>query len=319
MIIVAPLAATIALLRQGALGEAVYAVGAFNRAYFAVDDATWWRMDRVWPVYGPVLAMVASVSAIAAVGLAAGMYAKLRRRRCAGAAIVPRSTVGARPIAARAGVGLFVLWFVLAAYLAFVGPGRRGHHFMPALPALGLLALYPVHLLAAGRGLRAALLTRPSAAAAAAIGGYVLVSALAGSLGEAGRCWRTKAHWYALHRARPSASERQAAAIARLTQPDDRIYVWGWSPGTYRFACRRPASRYATFEKLGQLGRHADFIFERGTADIRRNHPKAIAIGVNDYERLVAPPRSDFAVWMMAHYDTADTVDGMRILACIDP
>jgi hypothetical protein len=211
-------------------------------------------------------------------------------------------------------VGLFVLWFVLAAYLAFVGPGRRGHHFMPALPALGLLALYPLHLLAARRGLRAAVASRPSTVVGVVLGCYIFLLMFAGTLGEGVRCWQTKPHWYSLHRTAPSAGERQGASIARLTQPDDRVYVWGWSPAAYRFASRRPASRYATFEKLGQVREHADFIFVRATADIQRTCPKVIAIGVNDYERLLAAPRSAFADWLATAYETADTVDGMRIL-----
>jgi hypothetical protein len=311
-LIAAPLAAMIALAWQGALGEAVYAIAVFNRAYFAVDDATWWRLGRVWPVYRPVLELIAGVFAVAGIGLAAGVYARFRRLYRVRMVSAPYGTETG--CYSRAGVGLFVLWFVLAAYLAFVGPGRRGHHFMPALPALGLLALYPVHLVAARRGLRAALLARPGAALGVVLGAYVFLLVFVGSLAEADRCWRTKAHWYALDRARPSACERQAAAIVRLTQPADLIYVWGWSPGTYRHACRRPASRYATFEKLGQVGRYADFIFEHGTADIRRNRPRVVALGMNDYERLIGPPRNDFAAWLATDYEPVTTVEGMNLL-----
>lgn len=304
-----PLAAVVALAWQGALGEAVNAVAVFNRAYFAVGDATWWRMDRVWPVYRPVLGLLAPVCGIVAIGLGCGAYMRFRRwRKTAGTG---GAKMGRVP---RRGVGLMVLWLLLAAYLAFAGPGRRGHHFMPALPALGLLVLYPVHLLAARRGLRAMLTARPSAVAGVVAGGYVLVLLLAGSLAEAGRCWLVKPHWYALHRTQPSACERQAAEIAKLTQPGDAIYVWGWSPGTYRYACRRPASRYATFEKLGQVGKHADFILERAQDDIRRSRPEVIAIAPEDYEQLARPPAGEFGAWLRREYETVTTVEGMHVL-----
>ena len=292
---VAPLAVALTLFAQGALGQAWQAVGSFNRAYFA--------MDRALRIYAPVLKPLAGLFAAAAVGL---VWALLPRR----SSHLEPASEGKR----RAPVLLFWLWFLLAAYLACVGPGRRGHHFMPVLPALGLLALYPLHRLAAPRGLIARLSARPTSVVVLVLCGYVLVQLGASNAVELARCWQVKPHWYALSYARPRDYQIRAAAIRRLTQPGDRIYVWGWSPGTYRYAQRPAASRFATFEKIGQVGAHAQFIFDEATADLRRSPPKAIYFSSEDLRRLLDEPRSAFAEWLAERYEDQGVIGGMHLL-----
>lgn len=300
---VAPLTAAGVLAHQGALSEAVFAVGRFNQAYFAVGDATWVHIDRALRVYQPVLTLLRNVFLVAGAGLVWGL-----------AVCVRRGLSGVRHPPPRRGVGLFLLWFLLAAYLACVGPGRRGYHFMPALPALGLLGLYALHLLAGRRGLRTRLTAHPGAAAALVAAAYWLGALAVGNLHAAGEVWQTKPQWYAVRSRWPAPYQLQAAEICRLTGPGDTIYVWGWSPGTYRFAYRRAASRYATIEKIGHVGAQARFIVDGAVADIRRTPPTVFVISVNDYAALRAPPPSNFAVWLSRHYETAHTVAGMHIL-----
>ena len=295
---IAPGAAVITLAAQGALADAVFAVVTFNRAYFAIDDASWVRLDYAWRIYRPILAVWSPVFGLAALGLMAGLLMRWRRGQ--------RFAFTGRP---RRGVGLLVMWFVLAAYLAWVGPGRRGYHFVPALAPLVLLALYPLHLLVARRGLRTGVAGRAGKAVAIIVGSYLLITVAAGGLGEAARCWATKPHWYALRRQSPAPYEVLAAEIAQRTDAADRIYVWGWNPSVYRYALRLPASRHATLEKVGHVGAHAAFIQERVAADLQRDPPKSIVISSYDRERLDPA----LASWLAARYERACTAADMDV------
>jgi 4-amino-4-deoxy-L-arabinose transferase-like glycosyltransferase len=282
---------------QGALRDAIFAVLVFNRTYFAIGDATWVHVGRTLKVLWPVASPLAGVLALVALGLLGG--------------VVVRATRGRGRLRARPGVGLFVLWCVAALYFASVGPGRRSHHLMPALPALALLTLYPLHLLVARHGLRKSLARRPSVVCALVIWAGVLGVYALDHLSEASRCWQTKAHWYGLERAAPNECEQQGAALLRLTRPGDTIYVWGWSPGTYRYACRRPASRFATLEKCGQLGHYADFIRDGAIDDIQHQPPAAFVASLGDYAQL---PAREIGDWLRARYQLVETVAGMHIL-----
>ncbi|MEI7902608.1 MAG: glycosyltransferase family 39 protein [bacterium] len=308
---VVPLISASVLASQGALAEAAFAVGRFNRAYFEIGDATWLRVDHALQIYQPVISSFVGLLLIAAAGLACGLAGFIARRWRKS---VPRISLGRQRPSPRRGVGLIVLWFVLAAYLACVGPGRRGHHMMPALPALGLLVLYPLHLIVARRGLRACLTASPGAAAAVVVWTFVLGTLATGSVAAATSCWQTKPHWYALDRSQPASYEVRAAEIRRLSDPGDTIYIWGWSPETYRFACRRPASRFATLEKCGQVGEHARFNLDGAMADIRRHPPRLFGISIPDYAGMTAPPVGDFAAWLEGQYELSSTVEGMHIL-----
>jgi hypothetical protein len=299
-----PLAVLVALLWHGAAAEAAFAVGRFNRAYFAVDDATWWRLDRAIQIYQPVFAHLRGLFLAAGIGVAAWGIARWRSPRTAA------DTTSTGPT----GVGLVLLWGLLAAYLACVGPGRRGHHFMPALPPLGLLTLLPLSLLLAGRGLTARIVARPLVALLLVVWGYVIVDLGRVSLGELQRSWSGKPAWYALRHTTPPPFRAQGERIRELCPPDETIYVWGWSPGTYRYACRRPASRYATLEKLGQVREHAHFIRDAAIADIQARPPRIFVISLGDWDALQAAPRPPFGRWLGRHYAPRETVQGMHLL-----
>jgi hypothetical protein len=306
--LIAPVVSAGVLASQGALGEAAFAVGRFNRAYFAVDDASWTRVDRAIGIYWPVFTALAPAFLLAALGLAWGLGHALRPAWGRGATTAPRHRV----------LGVILLWFVLAAYLACVGPGRRGHHFMPALPALGLLALYPLHLLGARRGLCVRLTAAPTSVALVVVWLFALVSLASGGWDETARGWRAKAHWYAADYRTPQPYQLNAREVRQRTSPQDRVYVWGWSPGTYRWAYRLPATRFATFEKLGQVPGQAQFIFDEAVAELQQRPPAAFVISVGDYAGLTAPPRSAFATWLVAQYRLAATAGGMHVLQPVD-
>jgi len=89
-------------------------------------------------------------------------------------------------------LGLFALWFALSLYLACVGPGRRGHHFMPVLPSLGLLALYLPHRISGEHGLCATMTARPTWTVVVTLFAYGLGQLALGQAHELGRCWQRR-------------------------------------------------------------------------------------------------------------------------------
>jgi 4-amino-4-deoxy-L-arabinose transferase-like glycosyltransferase len=298
-----PALAAIVLALQGALSEARFAIWEFNHAYFDVHDATWLHLRGPFARYLPELPPLYGVGLVAAFGAVLALAGRSRRLKSLGFSTPDR-----------AGLSVFWLWLLVAFYLACVGPGRLAYHLAPTLAPLGLLALYPLDWLIRGRELDRRIVARPSIAALLVAYIYVLGLAGSDSVAMARRGWAVKPHWYALQRTEPAPYEIQAAAIARLTRPEDTIYVWGWSPGTYRFAYRHAASRFATVEKVGQVGEHARFIVEAAMADIRRAPPRVIAVSTGDLAAWRAPPRSDFAQWVVKTYDDLGDFEGMHIL-----
>lgn len=295
-----PGCAALALAVPGALGEAWHAVVTFNQAYFAVQDATWFRLGAALRVYTPLISQLTGLTVAAAVGVAC---------------LVTRPPPGApaEATARRTRGMLLLLWFAIAAYLACVGPGRRGHHFLPAVPPLVLLACVPLQRLVAPVGVLAAMMRRSGIIIVLLLYAVITGGALSAAVRELDRAWGAKASVFSLDWRAPPAHEAQAAEIRRRSAPDATLYVWGWSPGTYRFAYRRCPSRFATLEKLGQVGEHAAFIRAGAIVDIQRQPPQLFVISPGDLAALPAaqPP---FAAWLARHYVQSIDVGGMAIL-----
>jgi hypothetical protein len=311
--VVAPLAAAVVLLWHGALGEAWFAVGEFNQAYFAIDDATWIHMGRALGAYRESLPPLYEFLFVAGLGAVLGLVGCVRNRTPS-ASERDGPLAGARGSDSCAGVGVLWLWFGLSAYLACVGPGRQGHHLMPVLPSLGLLALYPIGWLVGQRGLVERMVARPSIVCAVVIFGALAANLAAGSAELARQCWKTKTHWLGLQPIERTGAQRRATEIKRLTKPDETIYVWGWSPGTYRHAYRLCASRYSTIEKVGQVGSHAQFIIDGAIADIRRNPPAVFVVSEGDWAAMRGAARSEFSEWLGGEYEDRGVIGGMHVL-----
>ncbi len=296
--------AAMALAAQGVLADAIFATSRFNRAYFAIDDATWLRMDRALLVAWPALAPLLPWFMLAAAGCA-----WLATRKQSG-----------RP-SSRDAACLLGGWLLLAGYLALVGPGRRGYHFVPLLPPLALLAVAPLRSLLAGFDADAAgawaraLVARPARLA-------LLIALTYGALRYHVPCWplytrawAEKPAWHALSRRLPTPGEAQAAVIRALSTPADRIYVVGWSPATYRHAYRLPATRFTTFEKLGQLGPHAEFIATEAWRELAARPPAILVISREDHERMCRADVAGRARWLAENYTLHAVVAGMELLA----
>lgn len=138
---------------QGSLQQAWFAAGTFNRAYFAVGDASWIRIPSALAVDSSSIRPLTELLAFPLLGVILIVVSWLRHRH-------GREDSGRKT----APELLFWLWLLLAGYLACVGPGRRGHHMLPTLAPLGLLALTPIGHLVRRRGLSASVAARPSIA-----------------------------------------------------------------------------------------------------------------------------------------------------------
>ncbi len=325
-----PAIAAMVLAAQGALREACFAVSGFNQAYFDVSDATWLNLRAAFQPYLPELPPLYGLVLFAGVGVLLRILQLLVHQQRDNAGRVAHgfsrggreSAVHSRPPPLErwatqpdsVGIGVFWLWLAAACYLACVGPGRLAYHLAPTLAPLGLLALYPLHWLLRDRDLRRRIVAKPSIAAVVTIYVFVLALVVGDSVGVARRCWVTKPHWHALTRDPPAAYEVQAAEVVRLTRPDETVYVWGWSPGTYRYAYRHSPSRFSTLEKLGQVGKSAEFIYEGAIADIQAAPPALLVISTGDLRALLSPPQSEFARWVDRHYRDHGEFEGMHIL-----
>lgn len=330
--LVPPFTAIVALWNQGALAAAYFAVAEFNRAYFAVHDASWVNLGGATKLFWVTAIVPLSWPlSMIALGAAFSVMILLRGKRAEAnpdlsipeAAATSHSIPNARLTAlAASGPGIqpdarnvatLAIWGALAYYLATVGPGRQAYHFAPALPAIGLLALWPMRMLITQNSLRNTLARRPSAAATIVIYFTGYASLVMSTLAAAQLAWEEKPHWYALQRATPTGYERQADVIRQLCPPDETIYVWGWDPGAYRFAYRRVASRFATLEKGSHVGELARFILDGAMHDLREHPPRLFMIAERDWAGLRAGPDADFAKWIGEQYREIAVIDGMII------
>ena len=291
------LLAAIVLTAQGALSDAYFAVWRFNRAYFAVHDATWLVGQQTFQPYLEVIRPLYGLGILAG----AGVFLSLRGQKT-------------HSVRESSGIGVIWMWLLFSAYLACVGPGRQPYHLMPTLAPLGLAALLPIHRLMNGQSLSRRLVAKPSLAVVLAIYVYVCGALGCGSYQEAAGCWAAKSAWWAMRREPPADYEVQGEEIRRLTSPEDRIYVWGWSPGTYRFARRLAVSRFATLEKLGHVGRFADFIYQGAISDLFSDPPAVFVISIGDLDGLLSDPQGDMALWIDVNYHDHGCFQGMHIL-----
>jgi hypothetical protein len=206
------------------------------------------------------------------------------------------------------------VWLLVTFYLVCVGVGRLAYHLMPLLPPLGLLLLSPLGRIAAAYGLGRAVVRHPSA-------GGLLVLTIGAAFHVALTGWsdarqcaaRRPAHagWLPVS---PPQYMQQAAEIHRWCSPGESVYVWGWSPGTYRFAYRNNACRFATLEKMGHLGDGALFIIDEVMHKLRRVPPAVLAISPNDLHVIRTELNHPLHSWINERYAAGDEIGGMTFL-----
>ncbi|MBK8915114.1 MAG: glycosyltransferase family 39 protein [Phycisphaerales bacterium] len=327
-----------ALSGPGQLAAAWHAVVQFNRAYFEAGDASLLAIGPALRVIAPATSAMIVPLGLAVLGaaIAAGQCIRHRSRRNAAQPRSTSSTSGAAssllvafttpagapdsasvPSATRF-TSLLWCWLLLAVLPALIGPGRREYHLSPALPPLALLAVVPLATMLSmtprGRGL-----ISPGGLALTLTWAALLIGPARDSL-EAGRpAWAVRQRPWSLERSNPDDEQSRGRLLQTLTQPADRIYVFGWSPGTYRYALRRPASRFCTLEKTGQVGEFADFMLDAVTADLRTRPPAACFISPTDLLALADGRTAPLAMLLHEHYTPSGSHGGMLLFLRRNP
>ena len=294
--------AVAALAAQGALDAARVAVIDFNRAYFAVGASGLYsryeNLQQVLNMYQHLrLPLV-----LAALAVPLALLGAVQRR--AGAELIPLPAPRCPAFAL-----LACAWLAAGFYGAAVSPHHFWHYILPTIPPLILLGAVTLHALlttdaAAVRLRRYALVC----AAVVAIFGEAL-PAVSTTWHEAASVWHARRPtWTAgawLPTLRASLSERAGAAIASITRPEDTIQGWGFWPNVYLAARRPNASRFATTEKLGQVGANAAWIFDELAATLRAHPPAVFFLQERDRRALLPddrPPPDEIGALLKTQY-----------------
>jgi hypothetical protein len=294
------IAALSLLAWDGSVSAARFAILDFNRLYFEIGDASWWRLGRPLELYAPFLSPLAPSILLA---LLAAPFA-------GGVATRETTTTDARP---EIQLVLWV-WLLVTTYLVCVGVGRLAYHLMPLLPPLGLLLLQPLGRIAAPRGLGSAIIRRPSVGGLAVLLIGAAFHAAAAGRHDAAQCLARRppdAGWLP---ATPPQYAHQAAEIQKWCRPNESVYVWGWSPGTYRFSYRANACRFGTLEKMGQVGDRARFLLEEVLRTLRAAPPAVLAISPDDFAGMRENPADPLSEWVMQTYEDGGEFEGMHLL-----
>lgn len=293
------LAFSLLLVRTESLFAAAHAIVRFNRFYFAVGDASWSELARTVAAYRQWLVLLIPFAILAALGLVGDFCRPFNTAR--------------RPANSNRALLFVTFWFLLAFYLACVGVGRQSHHIMPVLPPLALLALVPLSFFFDPQAPLGRQFQHPRRLAIFLAFCAVCAWQTSASLTAAQSCWAAKPAWHATSRREPLPTERQGAWIRTNSAPSDPLYVWGWSPGTYRYSYRRCSTRFATLEKVAHLAPHADFIQEEALAALRADPPAIFVISETDWLGVTAEGHRDFSSWLRTNFEYLETIDGMRM------
>ncbi|MCA9244203.1 MAG: glycosyltransferase family 39 protein [Phycisphaerales bacterium] len=305
----APLAVCAAWLAwRGALEAAGFAVITFNRAYFVANEAGWgtipWSKvtEAVEPlrfvyVLGVVGLMAMVVAVVQPSGEGAADAPSTEPARSSGSASSPEFRLEAAVILAS--------WHVLAMLIALGGAGRLAYHFGPALPPLLILSALPLTWLWGNSGLVERLLARPTSFLAI-VATWACFWPLAADQAELfSRDWA--------QRGRIEPEEAQGEVVRANAAPTDTMFVWGWSPGTYRFSKRACPTRFATNEKVGQVGAAAQFTIDDAIADIEAAPPRIFVVSSRDWNPAPDAPRQPFFAWVAERYELLRECEGMLI------
>lgn len=297
--------ATIALLfSDGAAHDALFAILRFNRFYFEVGDASWTNLRGALWAYRDALPPLNVI----------GWFAAAFTLFAASRAVISKSKPHGGALAHDL-LGFGWIWLLVAGYFTLVGVGRLSYHLMPVLPPLGMILVALLARFAGPTGLVQGILRRPSLAAYLVLTLAVAWKCASFGFGDAGQCAARRpeeAGWLPLT---PPQYARQAAEIQRWCGPGESLYVWGWSPGTYRFSYRANACRYATLEKMGQLGERVRFIQLEVCRVLRETPPAVIAISESDLAGMRGAIETDeFARWVVESYEDRGELEGMHIL-----
>lgn len=297
-------AAALCLAAQGALGEACFAVSAFNWQYLPPHErywleSGWW--SRWFDRYALSILRLPLLMAVAAV-----VHAGLWRFRPA--LRPPRVRDQLRPTAAcPRTMTLWVLWYGLALTGALASPGSGGHHFLPTVPPLLLLSAYLINVLKA----ECSLLRRFAQSAAVLLAFLILGTFAADAVylqfQKASKVWwdrnpRTENGKWTMDE---TAWERVGKDIARITKPDDKIQCWDYLPAVYLHARRPNACRFIMARYGDMKGPDGVSIDQTVLQTLQEDPPKIVVVAASTYLELRGADERDTTSpgrWLDAHY-----------------
>jgi hypothetical protein len=289
------------LAAQGALAAAWFATFEFNRAYFAT------RTSRFPYNYGsyyllknhalPIL-QLPLLMAIAAV-IHATLWALRPRFR---PPEIERPLKALRPVCPRYML-FFGIWYLVAVWGAVMSPHAFRHYLVATIPPLLLMAGYLVNVLQAEMRLLVRLQQRAWVTAGFVVIGFFAIKSVQLQWEELAKVivprfiQGQRAEW-----------EIIGDAVARVTDPHDKIQCWGYYPGVYLHARRINASRYTTTEKVGQVKDEADFVMRELDETLKREPPVVLVIPAGDDHwlrglRTDRPTRLLLGPWIDENYE----------------
>jgi hypothetical protein len=299
------LAVTAAILQhRDALEEGYFAMVTANWLA-GVDHAVFTQLDaqRLWiqlePLRGVLLLML--VGALVTF-VQPGQFLRPRDER----ALPPQAVV------------FLVIWLLVAAYGVNLGFSHMTRYWHGAfIPMIWLAA----------QGLRwvgeAATSSEPRQRSTVLIGatvlGFLYFAPLIRAIHDDCQC----ARHYAESGGERGRLMELAEAIQQKAGPADRIYVWGYSPGIYRFAERAPASRFLGLDKTGQPDALADWVAPQLVEDLRTMRPAVIVVEANRLADLQADRAGvvhivGLADWFASNYAEYAHLQGHRLFARTD-
>lgn len=287
-----------ALALQGVLGEAMFAVFIFNRAYFEAGASSWTALRPNfellrWEVM-PVLRLPVMMAAAAVLHRLAWWWRPQYRPP-----EIERPLEALRPTCPRYML-LFGIWLLAALYGALISPHHFRHYMLPVVPPLMLLAAYLIGVLRAELTLVRRMAQRAWVVAAFVIMGYFAADSFRYHWEGVARVWIERdPRWVGGQvQVDPADWEMVGDEVARRTRPDDRIQCWGYQPGVYLRARRLNATRFATTEKLGQVREWTEFQ-RRELHDTLSASPPALHVMSEEYtERIRLEPRDWLESWL---------------------
>lgn len=275
------------LWRQDALDAAWFAVVEFNRGYFEAGRSSltdtflnrYMLQNEIFRILPLPLLMCA-----AALIHATLWWLRPRLRP----AEIEQPLVAFQPACPRYLV-LFVVWWAAAFYGAVVSPHYFRHYLVPTIPPMMLIAGYLINVLRTEISLTARMQQRIGVTAAFVAIGYFAWSALY-------RQWEelSKVYVYRFVQQEPPDWELVGEVLERYTTPEETVQAFGYMPGIYLQAHRMNATRFATTEKIGQIGRtrQAGLIREHLIGRIDAEPPAAIVISAQEFFEINNPDQT---------------------------
>ncbi|MCH7870959.1 MAG: glycosyltransferase family 39 protein [Planctomycetes bacterium] len=297
-----------ALMSQGALNEAIGAVVTFNQAYFETEDSTWGYNYKNMLLLGYHMEVLRLPLLMTTAACLHGFLWALRP--AARPADIEGRLRAFGPVCPRP-LLLFSVWFVVAFYGANLSPHAFRHYILPTIPPLMLMSAHLLNVLTAEVGLLRRLQQRAWVA-------FAFVTICYFSWDSINRQWEAVSQVYVQRFLNNETPDWVVLgdAVARVTEPGDKIQCWAYLPGVYLQSRRINASRYTTTEKIGQVGEHAGNIKAELTATLLAEPPAVFLINAGDFRWLVTglSPSGDaeepgpLGPWLEENYERVDEV-----------